>query len=65
MTALTEVKDQLKMKFLLFLRDCTPMILSGANFEECRDFILQRMGVCYLTSEEHDMIHCLIKYVNA
>lgn len=63
--ALTEVSDQLKMKFLLYLRDCTPMILDGQGFEACEDFIRQKMGVCFLTSEEHDMIRSLIKYVNS
>ena len=65
MTALTEVQDQLKMKFLLYLRDCAPMILDGATFDDCREFILRRMNVCYLTSQEHDMIRSLIKYVNS
>lgn len=63
--ALTEVSDRLKIKFLLYLRDCTPMILDGQDFEVCAEFIRQKMGVCFLTSEEHDMIRSLIKYVKS
>lgn len=65
MTALTKVEDRLKMKFLLYLRDCTPMILDRQDFEVCAEFIRVKMGVCFLTSEEHDMIRSLIKYVNS
>lgn len=65
MTTLTEIKDQLKMKFLLYLRDCTPMILDGATVDDCRKFIQRRMNVCFLTSEEYDLIRLLIKYVNS